>query len=191
MASIQHQTQAARETGADAAPDSGAVGDRHAAACRAELWRMADARGTGVGRGDAARRRARAGRDRRPQREEEEQMANRASCNAVERRAGSPSATQGVPNGLKGTLGTLRRFQTLYGPYSGENLFYSGPKGDKCAGFRQISLGPALGAFGGMSGGDRVSPIVQASYSSPKGAIAPTTSSPSCRPAARTMVHSP
>lgn len=50
-------------------------------------------------------------------------MANRASCKAVERRAVSPSAAQGVPNGLKGIPGTLRQFQTLYGPCSGENLF--------------------------------------------------------------------
>jgi len=42
MASTQHQTQAARETGAD----SGVVGDLHAVACRAELRSAADALGT-------------------------------------------------------------------------------------------------------------------------------------------------
>lgn len=50
MASTQQQTQSARETGTDADPDSGAVGDLHAAVCRAELWRMADALGPRAGR---------------------------------------------------------------------------------------------------------------------------------------------
>lgn len=65
MASIQHQMQAARETDAG----SGAVGDLHAAAARAELRRVADALGKravrALGEGTP---RARAERDRRPHR---------------------------------------------------------------------------------------------------------------------------
>ena len=98
MASTQPRTQAARGTGADS--DSGSMGDLHAAACRAELWRMADARGAAravrapgedtpravarepvkaVGRSVACDWALRAGG---------EQVADRALCKAVEWRAG-------------------------------------------------------------------------------------------------------
>ena len=126
MASTQYQTAAARETDVDVNPDSGLLGDLHAAGCRAELWRMADALGAAravrVLGEDTPRAIARepietaAGNVTfdwilresvrgclRSQcaecRAGEEQMGNWASCRAVERRAVSPSAAQGVPNG--------------------------------------------------------------------------------------------
>lgn len=108
MASTQQQMQAARETDAD----SGAVGDLHAA--RAGAREPVETVGRSARNPAQTRRALRAG---------EERIANRASCKAVERRAVSPSAAQGVPNGLEGIPGTLRQFQALYGPYSGENLF--------------------------------------------------------------------
>jgi len=148
MASTQSQTQAARGADPDADPDSGPLGDIHAAACRAELRRMADALGTRARYGCWERlRRAplRASRSRPSAavsratgpyaRARHPAQTRRASCKAVERRALSPSAAQGVPNGLEGIPGTLRQFQALYGPYSGRNFVLIGLKGDKCGGF--------------------------------------------------------
>ena len=142
MASTQHQTQAAREIGAD--PDSGAVGDLHAADWRAELWRVADALGTRaryvcwerLRRAPLRASRSRpsaavagatgpCGREhayRRPQRAKS--RAGTAGivqgCQAAYRLAVSGA---GRAEWAKRYPGTLRRFQTLYGPYSGEDLF--------------------------------------------------------------------
>jgi len=176
MASTQQQMQAARETRTDADPDSGAVGDLHAADCRAELRRMADALGTRARYGYwerllRARRRARAGRDRRPQRAEsradtagiargrradcESDIAQccRAACGLAVSGAGRAEWAQRYPRYPQAVSGALRALQW------GKSVLI-GPKRGQMRRIQAYRHGAALGAFGGMSGDDRVSPIL-------------------------------
>jgi len=122
MASTQHQMQAARETGAD--PDSGAMGDLHAADWRAERRRMVDALGTRARRSRPSAAVSRAigpcGREsayRRPQRAESRAgtagivQGCRAACGLAVSGAGRAEWTKRYPRYPQAISGALRALQ--------------------------------------------------------------------------------
>lgn len=153
MASTQRQMQAARETDVD----SGAVGDLLAAGCRAELWRVVDARGPRAVRalGEATPRApARVSRSRPS-----------AAARGIPRRHGGHCAREksGLRTGHHAMLSSgvwsrrqRRRacrmgsrvspqvpsgsFRRSTGLTAGKICSNRVQKGDKCAGFRRIGL---------------------------------------------------